>query len=294
MKIVIIQEAGRHEKNKNFRESLCLHRALSRIEEVESKVWGLNYPDFNMSFSEIEQWADVIFVIENYTSDWLPINEISNSKKLKIFWSIDSHCVLEQHKQLCRLLNIDILLNSTESYLPNFDGLVKKSYWFPNSYPGELIFPKNIEKTVDIGFCGNVLNRGHVIDSLDKYDIKKDIFVIGDDMVDVINSYKIHLNCNISNDINYRTFETTGCGTFLLTNYTPGLEKLFDIGKEIVVYNDLNDLDNKVEYYLENEEEREKIAKAGYERSKKDHTYFERTKNLIDIIKNNENENENI
>ena len=286
MKIVIIQEAGRHEGNKKFRESLCLHKALSRIEEVESKVWGLNYPDFNMSFSEIEQWADVIFVIENYTSDWLPINEISNSKKLKIFWSIDSHCVLEQHKQLCRLLNIDILLNSTESYLPNFDRLVKKSYWFPNSYPDELIFPKNIEKTIDIGFCGNVLNRGHVIDSLDKYDIKKDIFVIGDDMVDVINSYKIHLNCNISNDINYRTFETTGCGTFLLTNYTPGLEKLFDIGKEIVVYNDLNDLDNKVRYYLENEEEREKIAKAGYERSKKDHTYYERAKILVNIIKN--------
>ena len=284
MKIVIIQEAGRHEKNKNFRESLCLHRALSRIEEVESKVWGLNYPDFNMSFSEIEQWADVIFVIENYTSDWLPINEISNSKKLKIFWSIDSHCVLEQHKQLCRLLNIDILLNSTESYLPNFDGLVKKSYWFPNSYPDDLIFSKDIEKTIDVGFCGNDRPEIHY---LDKFKIRKDLFVIGDDMVNAINSYKIHFNKNIADDINYRTFETTGCGTFLITNYTPGLEKLFDIGKEIVVYNDLNDLDNKVKYYLENEEEREKIANAGYERSKKDHTYFERAKMLIDIIKNN-------
>lgn len=286
MKIVIIQEAGRHEKNKNFRESLCLHRALSRIEEVESKVWGLNYPDFNMSFSEIEQWADVIFVIENYTSDWLPINEISNSNKLKIFWSIDSHCVLQQHQYLCKILQIDILLNSTESYIPYFDGLVKESYWFPNSYPDDLMSNLNLEKTEDIGFCGNVLNRGHIIDSLDKYNIKKDIFVIGDDMVNVINSYKIHLNCNISNDINYRTFETTGCGTFLLTNYTPGLEKLFDIGKEIVVYNDLNDLDNKVKYYLENEEEREKIALAGYNRAKKDHTYFERSKRIIYIIKN--------
>ena len=284
MKIVIIQEAGRHEKNKNFRESLCLHRALSRIEEVESKVWGLNYPDFNIYFSEIEKWADVIFVIENYTSDWLPINEISNSKKLKIFWSIDSHCVLEQHKQLCRLLNIDILLNSTESYLPNFDGLVKKSYWFPNSYPDDLIFSKDIEKTIDVGFCGNDRPEIHY---LDKFKIRKDLFVIGDDMVNAINSYKIHFNKNIADDINYRTFETTGCGTFLITNYTPGLEKLFDIGKEIVVYNDLNDLDNKVKYYLENEEEREKIANAGYERSKKDHTYFERAKMLIDIIKNN-------
>jgi spore maturation protein CgeB len=103
-------------------------------------------------------------------------------------------------------------------------------------------------------------------------------------MVNAINSYKIHLNCNIADDINYRTFETTGCGTFLLTNYTPGLEKLFDIGKEIVVYNNLEDLDNKVKYYLDNNEEREYIALAGYNRVKRDHTYFKRSEKLIKII----------
>jgi hypothetical protein len=287
MRIVIIQEAGRHDKNKDFREALNLHRSLSKIDGVESKVWGLNYPDFDTTFSEIEKWSDVIFIIENYTSTWLPVKEISESKKLKIFWSIDSHCVLQQHQHLCQLLKIDILLNSTESYIPSYEGLVKKSYWFPNSYPDDLMYPMNIEKTVDIGFCGNVLNRGHVIDSLDKYEIKKDIFVIGDDMVNTINSYKIHLNCNISNDINYRTFETCGCGTMLLTNYTPGLEKLFDIGKEIVVYTSIEDLDNKVKYYLENENERNMIAESGHQRVKRDHTYFQRSKKLIDIINEN-------
>ena len=287
MNIVIIQEAGRHDKNKNFREALNLHRSLSKIDGVESKVWGLNYPDFNIPFSEIEKWADVIFVIENYTSGWLPISEISNSSKLKIFWSIDSHCVLSQHQSLCSILKIDILLNSTEGYIKNYNGLVDKSYWFANSYPDDLIYPLDIEKNIDIGFCGNILNRGHVIDSLDKYGIKKDIFVIGCDMVNTINSYKIHLNCNISNDINYRTFETCGCGTMLLTNYTPGLEKLFDIGKEIVVYESIEDLDNKVKYYLENEDERNMIAETGYQRAKKDHTYFERAKKIIDIINEN-------
>lgn len=287
MKIVIIQEASRHDKNKNFRESLNLHRSLSKIEGVESKVWGLNYPDFEKSFSDIEEWCDVLFIIENYTSEWLPSKEISESKKLKIFWSIDSHCILQQHQELCKLLKIDILLNSTESYIPMFEGLVKKSYWFPNSYPDDLIFPKKLDKTIDVGFCGNLINRGHLINHLDKYNIKKDIFVIGDDMVNSINSYKIHFNCNISNDINYRTFETTGCGTFLLTNYTPGLEKIFDIGKEIVVYDSIEDLDNKVKYYLDNSEERNKIAKAGHERAKKDHTYYERAKKLIDIINEN-------
>ena len=288
MKIVIIQEAGRHEKNKDFRESLNLHRALAKIDGVKSKIWGLNYPDFKTPFSEVEDWCDVIFIIENYTSNWLPINEISQSKKLKIFWSIDSHCVLQQHQYLCRLLNIDILLNSTEGYIPYYNGLVKKTYWFPNSYPDDLMCPINIEKKVDIGFCGNILNRSPVIDSLSKYNIKKDIFVIGEDMVRAINSYKIHLNCNIADDINYRTFETLGCKTFLLTNYTPGLEKLFDIGKELVIYNNIEDLDNKVKYYLENENERNKIADFGYKRVKNDHTYFERAKKLIDIINEKE------
>lgn len=287
MNIVIIQEAGRHDKNKYFREALNLHRSLSKIDGVESKVWGLNYPDFDTQFSEIEEWSDVIFVIENYTSTWLPVKEISESKKLKIFWSIDSHCVLQQHQYLCQLLKIDILLNSTESYIPNYNGLVKKSYWFPNAYPDDLMKPLDIDKTIDIGFCGNVLNRGHIIDSLDKYDIRKDIFVIGDDMVNAINSYKIHLNCNISNDINYRTFETCGCKTMLLTNYTPGLERLFDIGKEIVVYTSIEDLDNKVKYYLENDNERNMIAESGHQRVKRDHTYFERAKKLIDIINEN-------
>ncbi len=285
MRIVIIQEAGRHEKNKNFRESLNLHRSLSRIEGVESKVWGLNYPEYTTPFSEIEKWADVIFVIENYTSEWLPINEISKSEKLKIFWSIDSHCILQQHKHLCDLLKIEILLNSTESYIPFFN--TKKSYWFPNSYPSDLMNKLDIQKTIDVGFCGNIINRGHLINQLDKFNIKKDIFVIGDDMVRSINSYKIHFNANISNDINYRTFETTGCGTFLLTNYTPGLEKLFKIGEEIVIYDNIDDLGEKVKYYLNNESERIKIENAGYERSRKDHTYDERAKLLIKIINEN-------
>ena len=34
-------------------------------------------------------------------------------------------------------------------------------------------------------------------------------------MVDAINSYYIHFNRNIGDDINYRTFETTGCKTLL-------------------------------------------------------------------------------
>ena len=64
MKIVIIQESGRHEKNKNFRESLNLKRSLNKIENINVEVWGLGY-DLN-NFEEIESWSDVILIVENY------------------------------------------------------------------------------------------------------------------------------------------------------------------------------------------------------------------------------------
>lgn len=284
MKIVIIQEAGRHEKNKNYRESLCLQRGLSKIPGVEALVWGLGYENFKTPFSEIENWSDVIFVLENYTPQWLPVNEIRNSKKLKIYWSIDSHVMLHEHQKICQAMNFNVLLNSTERYLDFFKDLTPNRFWFPNSYPDELIKPLGSEKTCDIGFCGNQQNRGPYINFLEKYNIKKDIFVIGDDMVSSINSYKIHFNRNISDDINYRTFETLGCGTFLLTNHTPGLEKLFDIGEDLVTYDSFEDLDRKVKFYLENEDERKRIENNGLNKVRLNHTYYERCKTLVEII----------
>lgn len=285
MKIVIIQEAGRHEANKEFRESLNLKRALDKINGIESIVWGLNFQYFSTPFSEIEKWADVIFIIENYTSGWLPLQDIARSKKLKIFWSIDSHVVLGQHQQMCKGLNVDILLNSTESYIPMFSGLTNKSYWFPNAYPDDLISPMNLEKVYDVGFCGSIGgDRPQWMQSMYRFNIKQDGLVIGNDMVKAINSYKIHFNRNAADDINYRTFETCGCDTFLITNYTNNLEKLFKIGEEIETYDSMDNLNEKIQYYLDNESKRVEIQKAGYKRAKKDHTYFERAKILVDII----------
>lgn len=285
MNILIIQEAGRHKKNKNFRESLNFKRSLERIDNIKVTVWGLDYENYNTPFYNLEQWCDVIFIIENYTPQWLPVQQIRDSKKLKIFWSIDSHCVLDMHKNICKNLKINILLNSTEGFIADFKDCVDKSFWFPNAYPDDVINPiADIIKINDIGFCGNLGNRIDWVMHLHKFNIKQDVFVIGDSMVRAINSYKIHFNRNISNDINYRTFETTGCKTLLLTNYTPGLEKLFNIGQEIVVYDNINDLEEKIKFLLNNKQQRKQIEECGYSRAKKYHTYDIRSKTLIDII----------
>lgn len=281
MKILIIQECGRHDKNRNFRESLNFQRAFTRI-GVESVVWGLNYPNYNIPFNEISKDCDVVLLIENYNNGWLP--NISNFKGLKIFWSIDSHMIPQQHLITCSTNKINIVLNAIDSHQKYFKQF--KTYYLPNAYPDDLIdYKPDIQKKYDVGFCGNIISRGEWIDSIPN--IHKDIFVIGDDMVNAINSYKIHFNRNLAEDINYRTFETLGCKTFLLTNFTENLDKLFKIGEHLDTYSSKQDLLEKIKFYLSHDEIRNRISENGYNWVRKNHTFVNRAQDIMKIIAEN-------
>jgi len=73
-----------------------------------------------------------------------------------------------------------------------------------------------------------------------------------------------------------RHFEIGAWGGFQLTNYVEFLEDYFDIGKEIAVFGALDDLPDKIRFYLANDELRRSIAAAGYRRVRQEHTYEQR------------------
>lgn len=90
---------------------------------------------------------------------------------------------------------------------------------------------------------------------------------------------RINLNMttpNIEDGIPLRVFDVLSAGGFLMTDYRPGLEKLFDIGKDLVVYDGISDLTNKAQYYLQHDKERELISARGFEKLQKLHTYKHR------------------
>ena len=59
------------------------------------------------------------------------------------------------------------------------------------------------------------------------------------------------------------------------------IAEYFVPGEEIITYQDANDATEKIKYYLVHEDEREKIAKRGYERILREHTYEKR---FVDIF----------
>lgn len=73
-----------------------------------------------------------------------------------------------------------------------------------------------------------------------------------------------------------RNFEVPGCGGFLLTGNAENLGGYYEIGKEVVCFHSVEEMIERVQYYLAHDEERRAIADAGYERTLRDHTYEQR------------------
>jgi len=277
MNVLLIQENGRHDANRNYRECFCLQRSFTKLGH-DCDVWGLGHENFEST----PNWEsyDWIINLENYDElGWVPsLSNVSNPKKF--LWSIDAHCRGEHiYENTFRTGKYDILLHSTKDF-------VTKDYhrWFPNAFDDSLVKPLNIQQKYELGFCGNYVNRRPILEWLERnHGLHLDIFVIGDDMVKSINSYKCHFNLNIANDINYRSFETLGCGTLLLTNYNPQYDELgFVDGENCLMYKTQEELEEKIRFVKTNNVE--EIAKKGFDLSSQ-HTYNSRVQELLGLNK---------
>lgn len=81
-----------------------------------------------------------------------------------------------------------------------------------------------------------------------------------------------------------RNFEVPACGGLLMTGEADNIQDYYVPGKEIVVFKNEADLVEKCKYFMEYEEERRAIAKAGYERTVKEHTYEKRFQEIFDVL----------
>ena len=98
---------------------------------------------------------------------------------------------------------------------------------------------------------------------------------------------KINLNITlhcIETGVSQRVFDVMAAGGFMLSNYQQELEELFVDGEDIVLYHNMQELQEKVEYYLTHDEERERIAKNGQQKVLRQHNYHEKMQQIIHIV----------
>ena len=84
-----------------------------------------------------------------------------------------------------------------------------------------------------------------------------------------------------SRQIKARVFEVPGAGGCLLTEPAQHLEEYFRIGEEIIVFEGVDELVERIRYFLAHPEQRDAVACRGFERVSKEHTYDRRFDDLL-------------
>lgn len=87
-----------------------------------------------------------------------------------------------------------------------------------------------------------------------------------------------------SRQIKARVFEVPGAGGFLLTQGAPQLNQFYDVNKEIVTFEGIDDLRRKIEFFLTHPGQRDEIAKKGHGRTLREHTYEHRFTRLLEVV----------
>lgn len=100
-------------------------------------------------------------------------------------------------------------------------------------------------------------------------------------------SAKININfsseaANRWNVISFRTYEVLACKGFLISDKNDYIEK--ELAGKVVFSEGGNDLRDKIEYYLAHEDERRRIAEAGYEYVQKKGSIYKRAEKLLGYI----------
>lgn len=243
-----------------------------------------NFGKFDLHF-----WVD-------WGEDGLPWQEwdIPKDGGKTIYVASDTH--LGRKYRMDKAKKFDYAFFNQKDAADEFGGV-----WLPHAAEPQA-YPKiEIIKKYDVGFVGHVqetpnYNGFSRVEALDRLFKEFPNFYYGsrhpafptvnlfEDAAKKFSLSKIVFNISIKDDINMRVFEALSTGSFLLTNWLPTLGELFEDGKHLVTYKTLDEMVEKAHYYLEHEEEREKIAQSGYEEFISKHTYKHRVEQILSIV----------
>lgn len=245
--------------------------------------WGEDGLPWERWYPEGKKWGKTIYVAsDTHITDTGRDYRFETAKKF-------DHIFFNQKRAL-------------EEYLPTFKNSRNLTVdWLPHAVE-PLAYPQfEIIKKFDVCFIGHLQDEVNCngftrVDALDKLFSGFSNFYFGtrnpskpgenmfEDAARKFCQSKIVFNVSIKDDINMRVFESMATGSFLLTNYLPTLGELFENGKHLVTYSNLNEMVEKADYYLNNDEAREKIAKAGQKEVLEKHTYLNRVQKIFDVI----------
>ena len=238
----------------------------------------------NASSSDIEKFThDIVFVGSLYTEK-CPYDKVKNLPENTAGYLTG---IMKAQEKIYGYYFVEELLNDRviNEFKEHYSG-------FYTAFEGDFLTDK---RTLAQFYMGNKITAMERMDTFKKLSEKFqiDIYTASDtseipklrnhgtimthtQMPIVFNKSTINLNPTskpIRSGIPLRIFDLLACGGFVLSNCQSDLLNEFVPGEELDIYSSIEELEEKIEYYLAHADICMEIAHNGYEKVRKHHTY---------------------
>lgn len=177
------------------------------------------------------------------------------------------------------------------AFIPNMcDPDIQQRYQVEDKWKTDIIFTGKIEHTKlernDERY--NIVRRLKKMSNARIYGDFGIPRIEGMDYLHAISGAKIALSINIANDVRLyhsdRLINYLACGTFTLAKRVPDTDLLFEDDVHLKYFDSVDEFFELADWYLKNETEREKIARAGMQRAHSEFNCERIAKHLLDLI----------
>lgn len=238
---------------------------------------------------------------------WLParyelreatLDRIRNEGAVLVAWFGDDHFKFDSYTKWW-LPHLDYSITIDIDSVPKYEALgARVIHTIHHSGQPVDIDWSTLKTKYEISFVGSIEKPGReeYLRELQERNFPVSLFVKEwggyvpfDEMLRIFSTSRINLNFSRASHsertgIKGRVTEICLAGGFLLTEYTPGIEDFFEIDEEIVCFRNTEEMIYKINYYLAHEEERQTIARAGWERATAEYTPVQMITRIFDTI----------
>ena len=279
--------------------SICDERNISNalrdlgweVKEVQRENLAIASGEYD--FALIAQWG-------NYPSDIISL--LKKYAKTVIYWAFDYHHLTKHDWHYRMASEADIFISKEIAHRNDYGD---NFHWLPQDFAPYFLDKTETVKDIDVLFTGSYLP--HAKERIDSV-LSVDNIVVHSVTADAWKNAgvkdsrgpkmdyelpilyarsKIVLSVDHVISEGYwsdRNAQIMVCGGFPLFWYVPQSEVVF--GDNIGYFYNLEELPEKIDYWLNHDEEREEVAKRGYIHAKNNLTVTKRVKDMLRIYEN--------
>ncbi len=223
------------------------------------------------------------------------LNGLASIDCVRLFWSVDTHMNMHWHGLYGSMF--DGVLTTQKKYISSLEKVcTAKICWVP--WMGCRLGPETgtdqglipyTKRKHDLTFVGRVSSqrpsRKLFVDFLRaNYNLNLVNGLNYSEMMSLYKQTKIVPNEAIFGEVNFRLFEACSCGCAVVTPFVDDeLGELFEIGKDIAVYNDVLELKDILDRFRGNPMLAAEMGLAAYERVLREHMPANRVNSILDF-----------